>query len=135
MLRNIVGIILGLIITASFLTIILYIGWSFYPLPEKVEFLDPKTYKFSDKTLYTGSYIFEMISYIISTFLGGVTVASIVRVAKPAYSTLIGVIVFLLLLIKLVMIPYPFWFYIISILLILPMGYFSGKWIEKIITQ
>ncbi len=135
MLRNTVGIILGLIVTASILIIILYVGWSFYPLPEKVEFLNLKTYKRSDQTFYTGSYIFEMISYIISTFLGGVTVASIVKVAKPAYSTLIGVIIFLLLLIKLVMIPYPFWFYIISILLILPMGYFSGKWIEKLIAQ
>ncbi len=135
MLRNILGIIIGLIVASVFLTAILFIGWSFYPLPDQVDFLRPRTYEHLDRNIYPGTYIVEIISYIISTFFGGMAVASIVKLAKPAYSTLIGIIFFMLVLIKFILIPHPTWFNIISVLPILPMGYFGGKLVDKTIKQ
>lgn len=135
MLRNILGIIIGLIVSSLFLIAILFIGWSIYPLPDQVEFLRPRTYEHLDRNIYPGTYIFEILSYIISTFFGGMAVALVVRLAKPAYATLIGIIFFLLVLTKFILIPHPTWFNIISVLPILPMGYFGGKLVDSIIKR
>ncbi|MFV0530457.1 MAG: hypothetical protein ACK5MD_03370 [Flavobacteriales bacterium] len=132
MLRNIIGIIVGLMVASLFLTAILFIGWSLYPLPDRVEFLRPETYKHLDRNIYPGTYIFEILSYIISTFFGGMAVALVVKLAKPAYATLIGIIFFFSVLAKFILIPHPTWFNIVAVLPILPMGYFGGKLVDSI---
>ncbi len=133
MLRNIAGIIVGLIVASLFLAAILFVGWSIYPLPEQVEFLRPRTYEHLDRNIYPGTYIFEILSYIVSTFFGGMAVALVVKLAKPAYATLIGIIFFVLVLVKFILIPHPTWFNIVAVLPILPMGYFGGKLVETIL--
>ncbi len=135
MLRNIAGIIVGLIVASLFLAAILFVGWSIYPLPEQVEFLRPRTYEHLDRNIYPGTYIFEILSYIVSTFFGGTVVALVVKLAKPAYATLIGIIFFVLVLVKFILIPHPTWFNIVAVLPILPMGYFGGKLVETILKR
>ena len=130
MIRNIISVLLGLLVSVLVLCAVLFTGWSFFPLPEQVEYLIPSTYQFLDEKIYPGTYIFEIMAYAISAFFGGMTVAYFAKIAKTAYSTFIGIILFLFLLVKFFLIPHPGWFNMISLLPILPMGYFGGKSME-----
>lgn len=132
MIRNILGVLVGLIVAASFITSVLYIGWSMYPLPENVSWFVPESYKHLDRAIYPGTYLFEIMAYALGAFLGGCAVAMIVKLAKPAYAMLIGLIIFIFVLVKFIMIPHPGWFNFLSPLPILPMGYFGGKLIDNI---
>ncbi len=91
-LRNSIGILLGLVIALSIITIAVNID------PNWIEYNDNFVFKHWQKVVRSARpefFVALLISEGIGSMVGGITTAIIVKEAKAAYAMLIGFILFI----------------------------------------
>lgn len=126
MMKRILAIILGLIISFIIISLFQKLGHKLYPPPEGINMNDKEAIKTLVASMPMGAFIVLLISYMLGAFGGGFIAA---RVSKDRIrpSIIVGAVLMLAGLVNVIMIPHPLWFAILSIIMYIPMAYTGGK--------
>ncbi|WP_185870303.1 hypothetical protein [Blattabacterium cuenoti] len=128
MFRNIFSVIIGIgvSITEILSAIELIKKWFV-----KIQFIPLKNLQ--DIFIYAPTEFFIILTffYAISSFIGGITTALFVKIAKKAYAVLNGFILFIIAFIHIFLYTLPLWFKIIIFPIFFSFSYLGGEFIEN----
>lgn len=132
MMKNILGVLAGIISAFILIFLVEKVGHSIFPVAENIDFGDKEAMKKIIDTMSFGALLTVIIAYAIGSFGGGFVCALISENNKIRYSVITGIILLIFGLINLFMIPHPVWFMIVNVLVYIPFAFFGGKSGEKI---
>jgi hypothetical protein len=125
--QRILGVIAGVIMGMFFIYVIEAIGHSIFPIPEGIDFNDPKAVEAYISDAPTGALLFVILAYIIGSFLAGLF-TRIISKRQGKYLPLVsGTILMAAGIMNVVMIPHPLWMTILAIVVFLPSAWLGGK--------
>lgn len=129
-LRNTIGVLLGLAVSAIIITIGVRINPDWIQYSQIAPF---ERWRFVLKSVRHKDYFFValLISSGIAAAMGGVVTALVVKYAKVAYAILIGFILLIAAIADLIIFPYHPTFYKVAIFFV----YFPASWIGGKIVQ
>lgn len=120
-MKKIIAVIAGLIVSIIIFSLFEFLSTIFNPLPTEIEMSDKLAMKnyITSKTIPT--MIILLSGYAIGSFLTGLVIGNISKSPLKKLPLIAGAILTLAAIINLVMVPSPFWFIIINILLYIPL--------------
>jgi hypothetical protein len=125
--QRILGVIAGVIMGMFFIYVVEAIGHSIFPIPEGVDFNDPKAMEAFIADAPLGSLLFVILAYIVGSFLAGLF-TRIISKRQGKYLPLVsGAILMAAGIMNVVMIPHPLWMTILAIVVFLPSAWLGGK--------
>lgn len=127
-LKNLIGIILGIIFGSIINGLIINLGHKIVPVPAGVDLTTAEGFKAGIDQLNASHYIFPFLAHAIGTFAGAVLASRIGSNSK--YAALVVGFVFLLGgIVMCFMIPAPWWFMLIDVVL----AYIPMAWLAYVL--
>ncbi len=121
MLKNMLSVVAAFIIGAICVFAIEKIGHIVYPVPAGLDILKPETIREYAKNAPAGALLFALGAQCIGAFIGGL-VTSLIAVVKFPMAMTYGVLITFFALMNLIVIPHPYWFMALSLLLPIPLA-------------
>lgn len=115
MKRLIIAVIVGLLVTSAAVGLVQWIGHQLFPLPAGADPNNPEDIKEYVKTAPFMALFFVIISYAAGAIAGGFTATKIARDSSRAPVFIIGSLFALFSFYMMMIIPSPFWFWILGI--------------------
>lgn len=130
--RNIVGIIVGSLFAFAVILVVQIVGTIFFPLPQELngEGREALQQYIADGAPF-GSLLFASIGFAFSTFVGGIVAGGIALSDKKIMAMGVAVVWTIIGISLFIRSTFPFWFFILTIVLILVSGYLAGRAIER----
>lgn len=116
MLRNIAGIVAGVVI--AFVTVMLIdkIGHMAYPPPDGLDFTDPDAVKPYMATLPVGALLMILASSVVATFIGTLVGCYVGTANAGLFGAVIGGLVLAATIANFIFIPHPLWLSIATLI-------------------
>ena len=114
-MKNILATIAGFIAAGLIVYLIEQLGYKFFPLPDRIDPMDPESLKQNIDLIPNGSMIFVILAHAIGT-LSGMILAGFISKKSLIPSYIVGGLMILATITNLVMIPSPTWFIILDLL-------------------
>lgn len=127
MLRNILGVVIGIFIGVILIQLIQYGSQAIYPPPPDLDVTDKTALSEFIKTMPVGAFLLVWLSHIIGAFTAAYIAA---RIGKSHHNRLVwitGVIFLIFGIILQVQISHPLWFTILDLVSYLPAAFLGGK--------
>lgn len=115
MLRKILAVIAGFIVTSAVVGLVQWIGHQIYPLPPGADLNDPETLRDYVETAPFFALFFVILSYAAGAFCGGFTATKIARDSSRAPAFIIGALFALFSIYMMLTVATPFWFWVLGI--------------------
>ena len=125
MLRNILAVVIGIILAFSLIEVCEAVGHHLWPPPQGIDFGSREAIRAAITQMPFGALASVAVAWVVGAFGGGWVAARISRRARPAY--VIGGLVVLASIAELVMIPHPFWFWIIALIVVPLAAHLAAK--------
>lgn len=126
-LRNILGIVAGVLFGAVLIFAVQLIGHQVYPVAGSVDMNDKEAMAAFVASLPAGALMFVIVAYAVGSFAGGGLAAFIGRGARVRHALVVGVVLLISGIMNLVTIPHPLWFSILTLLVFLPSAWLGGR--------
>jgi len=109
MIRSIVAVVAGVVVALALLAGIDALGHRVYPLPQGVDWSDPKVVERVVSALPIGAFLFAVTSWIVAAFAGAWLAARLALSRRSLHGGLVGALVLAATIGNLLMIPHPAW--------------------------
>lgn len=126
-LRNILGIVAGVLVGATVIFIVELIGHQVYPVAGSLDMNDREAMVAFINALPVGALLFVIAAYAAGSFVGGAVAAFIGRGALVRHALVVGLILLIAGVMNLTAIPHPVWFNILTVLVFLPAAWLGGR--------
>lgn len=131
LIRNILAVLAGLTVGVALIMLVQTIGHSIYPATGTVDMNDEEAMRAFVAALPAGALWFVIASYFFGSMGGAAVAAAISRNSKMRLALLIGFVLLLSGLANLVMIPHPFWFSLVTVLVFIPAAWLGGWLVSR----
>ncbi len=115
MLRKVLAVIAGFIITGAVVGAVQWIGHQIYPLLAGADLNDNETLKDYVENAPFMALFFVILSYAAGAFAGGFAATKIARDSSRAPAFIIGALFTLFSIYMMLTVPTPFWFWVLGI--------------------
>lgn len=112
MLKNIAGVILGMVVGMAANMAVIAFSWTIYPLPEGLDMNDSEALAAFIGTLPAGAFALAMLAHLAQAGLGGWVAARVSSSGPVRQALIVGFLSSLGGLINLLTIPGPMWMWI-----------------------
>lgn len=126
-LRNILGIVAGILVGAVVIFVVQLIGHKVYPVAGTVDISDKEAMAAFVASLPMGALLFVIAAYAAGSFVGGALAAFIGRGARLRHALVVGLFLLVSGVMNLVAIPHPVWFSVLTVLVFLPFAWLGGR--------
>lgn len=116
MIRKIIALVAGILLTGFAVGLTQQLGHYLYPLPEGANPEDPEAIKKYIETAPFMAIFFVIISYSVGAFVGGFSSTIIANDGKKIYAIIIGILFLFVSIYMMTVIPSPIWFWILGLL-------------------
>lgn len=130
--RNITGIIVGSLFAFALVLVVQIIGTIFFPLPQELngESGEALQQYIADGAPFS-SLLFASIGFAFSTFVGGIVAGGIAQSDKRIMAMGVAIVWSIIGISLFLRSPFPLWFFIVTLALILVSGYLAGRTIDR----
>lgn len=116
MLRKILALVVGVLLTSIAVGAVQSLGHYLYPLPPGTDPNNPEHIKHYVETAPFMAIFFVIISYAVGALVGGFSSTLIANDGKKVYALIIGFVFLCVSIYMMIIIPSPIWFWILGIL-------------------
>jgi MFS family permease len=127
MVRKILAVIAGLVVANVLLALLEMAGMKVFPPPPGTDFSNPESLRAAMTQMPLTALIWVLAAQVIGTFAGAWVAARIGRTAQVKLALIVGVVETLGAIVNMLMIPHPAWFWIGSLLLLIPASLLGGR--------
>ena len=120
MLKKILSVMLGLAAGVVTIFVMQSISYVMFPPPAGLNLNDPDVLKEYVKNVPFGAMLALIIGYAIGAFAGGFTARLVYKSGGKGIPLIIGALLTIAGVMNMVMIPHPFWFWIVSLMVFIP---------------
>jgi hypothetical protein len=128
-MRNIAGVLAGVLAGFATVWLVELIGHSIYPLPSDLNVRNEEDLAASLQTMPFGALLFVVVAWFLGALVGGAVAASIVRRRWPAW--LVSGLVAGAAVVTVLMIPHPEWMQVSAVLLPVLGGVIAGHYASR----
>jgi len=115
MIKKIVAVVAGILLTSDAVGLVQQLGHYLYPLPSGTDPNDPEAIKKYVENAPFMAIFFVIISYAVGALVGGFVSTKIANDGKKIYALIIGILFLFNSIYMMVTIPSPIWFWILGI--------------------
>jgi MFS family permease len=126
MIRKILAVIAGLVVANVLLTGLEMACMKVFPLPPGTDFSNPEAVRAAVAHMPLSAMVWVLAAQVIGTFAGALVAARIGRTAQVKLALIVGVVETIGATANMLTIPHPAWFWIASLLLLVPASLFAG---------
>lgn len=130
-LRNILGVVAGVLVGAVVIFAVQFAGHQIYPVAGSLDMNDKEAMAAFMASLPVGALLIVIAAYAAGSFVGGGLAALICRGARIRHALVVGVVLLLSGVMNLVAIPHPVWFSILTVLVFLPAAWLGGRMVAR----
>jgi hypothetical protein len=135
-LRNIIAVIIGAIVGGYVNMQLVELGHSVFPLGENLDPEDFEAFKAAMSTAGNEHFIFPFLAHAIGTLVGAILASLLAVSHQMKYAIGIGGFFLIGGIAANIMIPGPWWFSVVDLLIAyIPMGYLGGIIGDKLSTR
>ncbi len=137
MLRNILGLFVGVILGFVAIAAVESLGHVIFAPPEGFDPTDPQGIKAYAATAPFGAMVFVVVAWAVGSFTGGFTGSLVAKNSKMLWGIIIGSIMLGASLLNLFSIPHPLWMKISVLFVFIPpamAGAFLGRKVRPDVT-
>lgn len=127
LLKNILGIVAGVITGAVLIAVVQLIGHQVVPVAGAPDMNDQEAMREFVKALPASALWVVIAAYAIGSFAGGAVAAYLSRGHRIRHALVVGGVLMLAGLMNLLNIPHPVWFWVVSLLVYLPAAWMGGR--------
>jgi hypothetical protein len=117
-LRNLGGVIAGLVVGVLVIAVVEFASSKVYPLPAGIDPSDMKAFRLYMAQLLLGAFLFVLAAWGAGTFLGSWTATRIVAPRGPAGGAIVGAVLLAAGVANMLMLPHPGWFWVAAIVVL-----------------
>ncbi|WP_276133961.1 hypothetical protein [Polluticoccus soli] len=127
-IRNVLGVILGLVIGGAVNMSLIILSGKVIPPPEGVDVTKIEELKASMHLFEPKHFIFPFLAHALGTFVGAYITARIAKTSKMLMAMVVGLLFFFAGIVNVMQLPSPLWFNVLDLVVAyLPMAYLAGK--------
>lgn len=126
-LRNILGIVAGVLVGAVVILVVQLVGHQVYPVAGSLDMNDKEAMADFVASLPVGALLIVVVAYAAGSFVGGALAAFIGSGAKVRHALVVGAFLLISGVMNLVSIPHPVWFSIVTVLVFIPAAWLGGR--------
>lgn len=129
--ENALAVVIGLLSSMITLTLLELLNSKLFPFPEGLNPKDPIAIKQAIDAMPFGAKVLQLISYFISSLVGGLVGTKIINAESKNPALIVGAILTFFGLINSVTLGEPVWFGICSFLMYVPGAYMGYRLLAK----
>jgi hypothetical protein len=126
-LRSILAIVIGAVVTVLVITGIQFLSHQFFPLPAPIDYSNPDALKTMVDSMPVMAKVLVTVAWCLGAFLGSWAACMV----KPNYRRLAAIIVSSLVVVGTILnakaIPHPLWMIVIGVVLPIPLGLLAER--------
>lgn len=131
-LKNILAIVAGIVFGSVVNGFLIHISGSIIPPPEGLDVTTYDGLKAALPFFKPENFIFPFLAHALGTLVGALVAALIAPKDKMKFALIIGFFFFLGGFANIIMLPSPWWFIVVDLLLAyFPIAYFAGRLVEN----
>lgn len=123
--RAILSTVAGVIVAFTLIMLIETAGHSLWPPPAGLDMSKPESLRLMMQQMPLGALLSVAVAWVVAAFVGGWVAAKFSERTPSAY--VVGGLVALGAFANLLMIPHPFWFWLVALLLVPLAAYAAGR--------
>jgi hypothetical protein len=129
MLKNMLSVVAAFIVGFVCMFAIEKVGHTVYPVPAGLDISKPETIVEYLKSAPAGALLFALGAQLIGAFVGGL-VTGLIAVAKFPMAMTYGVLMTFFALMNIYVIPHPYWFGALALLLPIPLALAGSRFVQ-----
>ena len=122
MIRRLLSVIAGIAIGVITIIILESVSHFMYPPPDDIYFENPDRLKSIMADAPIGSLILVIVAYALGAMAGGFTTCLMANRSKKVLALTTGLILMVFGILNMIMIPHPWWFWLMSLPVYMPMA-------------
>lgn len=116
-LRNLGGVIAGLVVGVVVIAVVEFISAKVYPLPAGIDPADTEAFRLHVAQLPPGAFLFVLAAWGAGSLLGSWTATRIGAARGPARGATVGAVLLAAGIANMLMLPHPAWFWVAAIVI------------------
>ena len=126
-MRNFLSVAGGVIAGAVIVTLVQWLGHRMYAPPSGMDFSDPEAVRAMMKEIPRGALVMVLVAWALGAFVGGWVAAHFAKSFPLRAALTVGGVLLLFGVMTMVSLPHPLWFWVVGIILFLPLAHLGGK--------
>jgi hypothetical protein len=123
--KRIFSVIIALVVSISLIGAFEYAGGFIFQHPA-VDMKDPKTISNMMVSMPIAAFLWILLGYLVSSYVGGIIASFISGREKPQPALIVGAVLMAGGIMNLIMIPYhPIWFMVANVIVYIPFAWFG----------
>lgn len=132
--RTIVAVLLGVISAWAVIMLFEFAGATVYPPPPGSDLGDPEQLRAYIASAPTSAMAFVLAGWAAGAFLGGWVAAKMSHRHRLGAALAVGAVVLAGVVANAVMVPHPFWFTVLGLLLPMPAAWLAARLVPRVET-